>query len=166
MNEGRICAILKEAENLTSATETKTVAMNLENTPQETKGKIIEYCFHLQKQSYSPETIRLNKTALKVLVERGAELLNPESVKEVIAKQKTCSEARRRNVINGYGQFLKYNGVQCEKYENDISANTKDSSCEITESATDKNIHFILCDIGKEQCFIIRRKIPITSKTS
>ena len=115
MNKGRICAILQDAENLTSATETKTVAMKLENTPQETKGKIIEYCFHLQKQAYSSETIRLNRTALKVLVERGAELLNPESVKEVIAKQKTWSEARRRNVINAYGQFLKFNGVQWEK---------------------------------------------------
>jgi transposase-like protein len=89
MNKGRICAILLDAENLTSATKTKTVAVKLENTPQETKGKIIEYCFHLQKQSYSPETNRLNRTALKVLVERGAELLHTESVKEVIAKQKT-----------------------------------------------------------------------------
>ena len=115
INKGRICAILQDAENLTSATETKTVAMNLENTPQETKGKIIEYCFHMQKQSYSPETIRLNRTALKVLVERGAELLNPESVKETIAKQKTWSEARRRNVINAYSLFLKHNGMQWER---------------------------------------------------
>lgn len=143
MNKGRICAILKEAENLTSATETKTVAMNLENTPQETEGKIIEYCFHLQKQSYSPETIRLNRTALKVLVERGAELLNPESVKEVIAEQKAWSEARKRNVINAYGQFLKFNSVQWEK-----------PKCRITRPfpfiPTEQEIDVLIAGCGKK----------------
>jgi hypothetical protein len=112
MNKGRICAILQEAENLTNATETKTVAMKLENTSQETKGKIIEYCFHMQKQNYSPETIRLNRTALKILVERGADPLNPESIKEVISKQKNWSQARKRNVINAYSLFLRHNSMQ------------------------------------------------------
>ncbi len=143
MNKRQICAILKDVENLTSVAEMKTAAMKMENAPQETKGKIIEYCFHLQKQSYSPETIRLNKTALKVLVERGAELLNSESVKEVIAKQKTWSEARRRNVINAYGQFLKYNGIQWEK-----------PKCHVTRPfpfiPTEKEIDSLIAGCGKK----------------
>jgi integrase len=42
-----------------------------------------------------------------VLADRGADLSDPESVKEVIAKQK-WSQNRRRNVINAYTQFLKH----------------------------------------------------------
>jgi hypothetical protein len=30
------------------------------------KGKIVEYCFYMQKQGYSETTIRLHRTALKI----------------------------------------------------------------------------------------------------
>jgi integrase len=78
------------------------------------KGKIIEYCFHMKKQGYSDATIRLHRTALKVLAERGANLFNPESIKEVIAKQ-NWSENRRRNVTNAYDSFVKHIGLTWEK---------------------------------------------------
>jgi hypothetical protein len=78
------------------------------------KGKIIEYCFHMQKQGYSEATVRLHRTALKVLVERGSNLFAPESVKEVLARQ-GWSENRRRNVINAYDSFVKYIGLSWEK---------------------------------------------------
>lgn len=86
-----------------------------DKTPAEIKGRLVEYCFYMQKQGYSEATIRLNRTALKVLFERGANLLDSESVKEVIAKQKSWSENRKRNVINAYGLFLKLNGLAWEK---------------------------------------------------
>ncbi len=78
------------------------------------KGKIIEYVWWAKKQGYSEATIRLNRTALKVLTKRGANLLNPESVKEVIAGQK-WSGNRKRNVINAYNLFVKLNGLQWDK---------------------------------------------------
>jgi len=80
----------------------------------EIKGKIVEYCFQMQKQGYAESTIRLHRIALKILAERGADLLNPESVKEVIAKQ-NWSENRKRNVINAYDSFLKYAGLTWDK---------------------------------------------------
>jgi len=64
---------------------------------EQVRGKIVEYCFHTQKQGYAESTIRLHRIALKVLAERGADLLNPELVKEVIAKQK-WSESRKRKL--------------------------------------------------------------------
>lgn len=75
---------------------------------------MLEYLFHLHKQGYSEATIRLHRTALKVLTERGANLFDPESVKEVIAKQK-WSSARRYNVISAYNSFLKFIGLSWEK---------------------------------------------------
>jgi transposase-like protein len=82
----QICAILQVAKNLTEATKTKIVAgrENHSNTPQDVKGKIVELCFCMQKQGFSITTIRLNRTALNVLVTRGADLSNSESVKETI----------------------------------------------------------------------------------
>jgi integrase len=84
-------------------------------TDATTKGKLVEYCFHLTKQGYAEETIRCNHTALKVLAQRGANLLDPESVKAVIANQKAWSGNRRRNVINAYNLFVKLNGLTWDK---------------------------------------------------
>ena len=112
----QLSAILKEAKKLDTATETKTVAGERKQT-QETaiaKGKILELCLHMKRQNYSDETIRLNRIALKVLHERGADLFNQESVKDVISKQ-TWSDDRRRNVINAYSMFLKLNKLSWEK---------------------------------------------------
>lgn len=61
------------------------------------------------------ETIRLNRTALKVLADRGATLDDPESVKETISRQKAWSEARKRNIINAYTLFLKLQGLHWDK---------------------------------------------------
>jgi len=79
------------------------------------KGLLVEYCFKMEKQGYSPATERMNRTALKVLADRGALLTDPESVKAVIAAQKIWSPARRRNVINAYGLFLKFQGLTWDK---------------------------------------------------
>jgi integrase len=84
-------------------------------TEPEVKGKVIGYGFYMEKQGYSPATIKLNMTALKVLSVRGANLLDPESVKEVISKQKAWSENRKRNVINAFNLFVKLNGMRWEK---------------------------------------------------
>jgi integrase len=78
------------------------------------KGKILEFAWLLKKQGYSEETIRLHVSALRTLHKRGADLYNPESVKEVITWQK-WSETRRRNVINAYSRFLKHEGIQWDK---------------------------------------------------
>jgi hypothetical protein len=89
----QLCALL-EAKKLDSATEIKTVAGEIEKTQQEAKGKILELCLYMKRQNYSEETIRLNRIALKVLCERGADLFNTDSVKDVISKQEWSSTGR------------------------------------------------------------------------
>jgi integrase len=106
--EGRQLCVLKEAKKLDSATEIKTVAGEIEKTQQEAKGKILELCLYMKRQNYSEETIRLNRIALKVLCERGADLFNTDSVKDVISRQEWSSN-RKRNVINAYTMFLTLN---------------------------------------------------------
>ena len=111
----QLCVLQGATKKLAEATKTKIVAgrENHSNTPQDIKGKIVQLCFYMQKQGYSITTIRLNRSALNVLCNRGADLSNPESVKEVISKQ-TWSEARKRNVINAYTLYLKIQGLHWE----------------------------------------------------
>jgi integrase len=107
----QLCAMF-EAKKLDTATETKTVVGD-GKTQQETKGKILEFCLYLKRQNYSDETIRLNRIALKVLSDRGANLFDSDSVKDVIAKQ-TWSSSRKKNVIIAYTNFLKINKMTWE----------------------------------------------------
>jgi integrase len=120
INQRQICAL--KVKNLAKAIETKTIAVkeNHLNTPQEVKSQIFELLRHMEKQGYSISTIRLNRIALKVLCERGANLTDPETVKEVIAKQ-SWSESRKRNVINAYTLYLKIQGLTWEPPRNRVT---------------------------------------------
>lgn len=113
-SEYRVCATTK-AKNLETETQIERPNVGGTQTQQDVKGKLVEYAFYMQKQGYSEATIKLNMTALKVLTVRSADLLNTESVKDVIAKQKQWSENRKRNVITAYSLFLKINHMQWEK---------------------------------------------------
>jgi integrase/predicted RNA-binding Zn-ribbon protein involved in translation (DUF1610 family) len=102
-------------ENLTNATETKTVAVDEKSL----NGKIIEYLCKMKRQGYAEATRRLASSCLRILMERGAHLAEPESVKETIATQQ-WSPCRRRNIINAYTQFLKFLGLSWEPPINNI----------------------------------------------
>jgi integrase len=105
----QICAI--EAKNL-EPTQPQSVGDNAANF--DVKGKILQLMLKMQRDGYAPVTIKLTQTALKVLMERGANLADPESVKDVIAKQ-NWSANRRKNVINAYNTYLKFAGGTWEK---------------------------------------------------
>ena len=60
------------------------------------KGKLVEFAWWMKKQGYAEITITERCKLLKTLINRGANLMDPESVKEVIAKQK-WSEGRKEN---------------------------------------------------------------------
>ena len=114
----QIGASVKKAKNLGPQTENRTVVgdrkTDLGTADQTVKGKILEYEFWMQKQNYSPSTIRLNRTCLKMLIRNGADLLDPETAKAALTRYK-ASANRKRNVINAYTQFLKLNGMTWEK---------------------------------------------------
>jgi integrase len=113
----QVCA-QQDAKNLNPTAKSENtlgVEKNHLKNVQQIKGKIVELLVYMKRQGYAESTIRLNRVALKVLQERGANLLNPESVKEVIANQKVWSGNRKRNVINAYTLFLKIQGLKWEK---------------------------------------------------
>ena len=79
----QICAL--EAKNLDSATETKNVAGEISNN--DVKGKIVDFSFWMLKEGYSKSTIKTRTKILQRLVRLQADIFNPESIKESIAKQ-------------------------------------------------------------------------------
>ena len=93
----------------------ETLPGDTQQTSQDLKGRLIQYAFYMENQGYQPETIRTNIGCLRALQKRNADLMNPESVKESLFKEKAWSENRRRNVINAYTQFLKTLGLVWEK---------------------------------------------------
>jgi len=73
------------------------------------QGKIVEFLWWMKKQGYAESTIEGRARVIKVLMQRGANLLDPESVKDIIAQQK-WSEARKAVAVKAYTCFLKMTG--------------------------------------------------------
>ena len=99
----QVCAFLTEAKNLSKV-------VPLENglagaTKLRAKGAIIEHGFWLKKQGYSETTIKNRMTQLGTLVNKGANLFDPESVKEVIAKQ-TWVQGSKLQYVTVYSTYL------------------------------------------------------------
>jgi len=108
LNEKRqLCAQL-EAKKLDTTTETQTVAGEY-STQHKVDSKILEHAWWLQKNGRSETTIESRVKLLKTLVKRGANLNDPETVKEVIAKQTWCA-GRKNNASDAYSAYLKMVG--------------------------------------------------------
>jgi integrase len=109
--EHRVCASEDGAKNLA---ETKTRTKNrLAGATPDVKGKIVEYSFWLLKQGYAKSTIKGRTKLLKRLTKLGANLYDPESIKEVIAEQE-WSAGRKANAVDAYTSFLQMRGTKWE----------------------------------------------------
>ena len=77
---------------------------------QEIKGKIIEFLWWMKKQNYSRTTIQTYGSVLTLMAKRNIDLMNPEAVKEYLAKLK-CSQAHKHVIAAAYTLFLKHQGL-------------------------------------------------------
>jgi integrase len=74
------------------------------------KGKLVEFAWWMKKQGYAESTILDRCRILKTMVNRGANLLDPESVKDIIARQ-SWSEGRKEFAVEAYTSFLSMMGL-------------------------------------------------------
>jgi integrase len=95
-------------KTMTTIEEAKqsTLQQPLKPTPSNMKAKIVEYSFWMLKEGYAESTILSRTKLMKIMVKRGANLFDPESVKEIIAKQKCWSAGRKANAVNAYTSYL------------------------------------------------------------
>jgi len=78
-------------------------------TETDAKSLLFQYAWWLKKQGYAESTIVSRVKLLRILAKRGANLLDPESVKKVIAEQK-WSEGRKANAVDAYSSLLEMLG--------------------------------------------------------
>jgi integrase len=79
------------------------------------KGKIVQYALALKNKGRTPETIRTYLAALYTLSNKGANILDPTNVEEVIAKQENWTQRSRRNCTDWYARFAKFLHIEWEK---------------------------------------------------
>ena len=77
---------------------------------QNCKGRIIEHLFWLQKEGFAENTITRRIRHLTTLAKRGANLLDPDSIKETIAKQQKWKLKTKELAVEAYSCFLKMTG--------------------------------------------------------
>ena len=108
MSKSQVCELLQGSKNLAPDTDMK-VRDPLINAPQNVKGKLLEFSWYMEKQGYASATIKTNTGCLLALLKRNADLLDPESVKTVLARETAWGSNRKRNIANAYSLFLKLN---------------------------------------------------------
>jgi hypothetical protein len=101
----------QEAKKLEPQIETKTIAGEI--LQQDTKGKIVEFSFWMLKEGYAKSTIKTRTKILMRLVRLQADIFNPESIKETIAKTQ-WSSARKCIAIDAYTSFLQMQNLKWE----------------------------------------------------
>jgi integrase len=109
-----VCVSSQRSKNLTEIIPQK-IGLAGATAEPDVLGKIVQYAAWMERQRYSKETIKLNLSCLRALSANEADLIDPENVKDIIAKTKSWGESRKRNIINAYGLLLKLNGIQWEK---------------------------------------------------
>lgn len=77
----------------------------------EVKGKILQFSFWMLNEGYRESTIVTRTNLIKMLVRKGANLYDPETVKTVLARQKTWSEGYKVSLVNIYSCFLRMEGL-------------------------------------------------------
>ncbi|RLI00117.1 site-specific integrase [Candidatus Bathyarchaeota archaeon] len=80
-------------------------------TDSKAKSAIINFLWQLKKEGYTETTIWNYRRYLNWLLKAGANLLDPESVKETIAKRKGWNETTKCIVSAAYATFAKINGI-------------------------------------------------------
>ena len=75
------------------------------------RDDLINFLWWMKKQNYSEATIRSKSEILQMMLRRGVNLNDGESVKEFVARYK-CSPGRKANIIYAYLLYAKWKGIE------------------------------------------------------
>jgi len=90
----------------------------LKTFPADLQAKIIEFAIKKINKGKTEGTVKTYLYNLRRLIRAGADLRNPESVEQVIARQCSCNKTKSI-LVTAYKEFLKFLGVSWEapKYQ-------------------------------------------------
>lgn len=107
----RVCVSEREMKNLVEV-ETRN-EKGAAGATINAQSIIFNFAWWMKKQGYSESTITGRFKIMKILVKRGADIHDPESVKETIARQPWCNK-RKINAVDTYTRFLAMTGGSWE----------------------------------------------------
>ena len=108
---GRQVCAQKDAKNLAEVeSRNEKWAAGATDDKSADKGKIIEYLWNLKKQGYAEATINIYGEALSNLINKRAEIHDPNSVKEILAREE-ISNPSKHIMIAAYSKFLQIQGM-------------------------------------------------------
>ena len=113
---GQIC--VTETKNLAAEPQTTEVLRRnkqLNTTTSSFEGEIVEFLWWMKKQGYQETTIVGRDKKLRRLVQLGADLHNPESIKETIAIQQNWKESMKETIVFAYDLYAKWKGLTWQK---------------------------------------------------
>lgn len=113
-SSSRVCASLAEGTKNLARVESRNKKRVAGTTKLagDVKSKLFEFAWYMKKEGLKDSTIEPRMRLLAVLVKRGVNLQDSESVKEGIARQETWCEGRKENAVNVYTSFLKMQGLK------------------------------------------------------
>ena len=112
LSKRQVCELLtEESKNLAEVTRQEVAQREGTAQKSDIKGRIINYTWQLKKQAYAETTIKNYGYLLKALIDNGANLYDPENVKETIAKQQNWCPGRKNNAVKAYNLFAAIEGI-------------------------------------------------------
>ena len=109
----RVCATNKGAKNLEEKPQIETFAGDTKPDYETAKGLIVKYMAWLENQGYKSAKNRVNM--MKRLVDLGANLWNPESIKQILTKREDWKDGYKMLMTYAYEGFLKMEGLSWER---------------------------------------------------
>jgi len=141
----QVCVTLRGAKNLATTAEIKTVAGELNHA--ETEIKVASYVekllAQLENDGRKPSTVKNYRKALKRLVREGANLLNPENTKEVLAKSPINPHTKKSNVVPVLNYWFDFIGVRWKPPRYSYES-------EIPYMPTEQEIDIMIAALGKK----------------
>jgi len=114
----RVGASDNGAKNLVEVeTRTQEKAAGATMTPQDVKGRLIEFMWFMKKEAYAPDTIKGRADGIRNLANSmaskgmGDKLLHSEVVKAFISEQDNWDDGYKRNMVYAYTTFLTMHGL-------------------------------------------------------
>jgi integrase len=113
--DSQVC-VTEKAKNLTLGTTEKISVSQREKTKAERGIDIIvkDFQWQLKKEGKTNVTIRNYGYSLLFLDKLGVDLFNPETFKEVMARQNKLSTIRKHSLTKAYRCFLSKNNIKAE----------------------------------------------------
>jgi len=150
-NLRQVCVALTEGAKNLAEVEARQEKPMREGTTQtaEVKGKLLLFMVKLKNEGIHDATIQNYSKMLRLLTERGANLYDPDSIKETIAKQNRWAESTKQLASIIYGKFAQLNGItwKAPRYK----ANRK-----IPFIPLESEIDSLVCSCGKKLSALLR----------